>query len=42
MIYIYEFDNVVTFKHQSISLFWYVDNFLQKDKTGLHLQIEFA
>ena len=37
LIYIYEFDNAVTFKHQSVLLFWYLDNFLVKDQTGLPL-----
>ena len=39
LIYIYEFDNAITFKHQSISQFWYLGNVLEKDETGLHLQI---
>ena len=37
LIYIYEFDNATTFKQQSISLFWYLDNILEKDKTGMIL-----
>ena len=37
LIYIHEFDNATTFKHQSISLFWYLDNILEKDKTGMIL-----
>ena len=32
LIYIYEFDNATTFK-----LFWYLDNILEKDKTGMIL-----
>ena len=38
-IYMYDFDNAIAFKDQSISLFWYLDNFLVEDKTGLLLQI---
>ena len=30
-----KFDNAITFKHESILLFWYLENFLEKDKTGL-------
>ena len=30
------------FKHKSVLLFWYLDNFLEKDKTGLPLQINIA
>ena len=30
MIYIYEFDNAIEFKHQGILLFWYLGNFLEK------------
>ena len=41
-MYIYEFDDAITFRHQSISLFSYLDNFLEKDKTGLPLQINNA
>ena len=37
-LYIHKFDKVITFKHQSISLFWHLENFLQKDKTGVPLQ----
>ena len=33
------FDNAIIFKHQSILLFWYLENFLEKNKTGLPLQI---
>ena len=40
--HIYEFDNAITFNHQSISLFWYLDTFLEKDKTGLPLHINTA
>ena len=29
----------MTFKHQTISQFWYLENFLEKNKTGLPLQI---
>ena len=39
---IYEYENAVTLKHQSISLFWYLENFLDKGKTGLPLQINIA
>ena len=42
LIYIYKFDNAVAFKHQSISLFRYLENFLEKDKTGVPLQINIA
>ena len=41
-MYIYKFDNAITFKHQSISLFWYLENFLEKNKTGLPLQIKWS
>ena len=34
LIYIYKFDNKITFKHQPILLFWYLENFLEKDKTS--------
>ena len=40
-VYIYEFDNAITFKRKSISLFWYLDN-LEKDKSGLLFQINIA
>ena len=33
--YINQFDNAITFKHQSILLFWYLEDFLEKDKTGI-------
>ena len=33
------FDNAIIFKHQSIFLFWFLENFLEKNKTGLPLQI---
>ena len=42
LIYIYKFDNAIIVKHQSILLFWYLDNFLGKDKTGLPLKIKIA
>ena len=42
LIYIYEFDNATTFKLKSISLFWYLDNFSEKDKSGLLFQINIA
>ena len=42
LIYIYGFDNAITFKLKSISLFWYLDNFLEKDKTELLFQINIA
>ena len=38
MQYIDQFDNAITFKHQSILLFWYLEDFLEKDKTGIPLQ----
>ena len=41
-MYIYGFDNAITFKLKSISLFWYLDNFLEKDKTELLFQINIA
>ena len=41
-MFIYEFVNAITFKHQHVSLFWYLDKFLEKDKTGLPLQINIA
>ena len=31
-------DNAITFKLKSILLFWYSDNLLEKDKTGLLFQ----
>ena len=42
LIYIYKFNNTITFKLKSISLFWYLDNFLEKDKSGLLFQIDIA
>ena len=42
LTYIYEFDNAISFKLKSISLFWYLDNFLEKDKSGLLFQINIA
>ena len=41
-MYTYEFDNAITFKLKNISLFWYVDNFLENDKTGFIFQINIA
>ena len=41
-IHVQKFNNRITFKHQSISLSWYLDNFLAKDKFGLPLQINIA
>ena len=41
-MYIHEFDNAITFKPKSISLFQYLDNFLESDKTGLLFQINIA
>ena len=38
-IHIYQFDNAITLKHQSNSLFWYLDNFLEEYKAGLPLEI---
>ena len=40
--YIYKFDNALTFKLKSISLFWYLDNFLEKDETRLSFEINIA
>ena len=42
LIYMYEFDKAINFKLKSISLFWYLDNFLKKDKSGLLFQINIA
>ena len=42
LIYIYEFDNAIAFKLKIISLFWYLDKFLEKDKSGLLFQINIA
>ena len=42
LIYIYEFDNAIIFKLKSISLFWYLYKFLEKEKTGLLFQINIA
>ena len=42
MIYIHKFDNAITFKLESISLFWYLDKFLEKDKSGILFQINIA
>ena len=42
LINIYKFDNALTFKLKSISLFWHLDNFLEKDETGLLFQINTA
>ena len=39
---LYEFDNAITFEHQSILLFWYLNNVLEKNKTGLPLQVNIA
>ena len=39
LVFIYKFDNAVTFKHQGILLFWYHKNLLKKDKTGWPPQI---
>ena len=33
MIYICDFDNAMTFKHQSMLQLWYLENFLEKYKT---------
>ena len=41
-VYIYEFDNAITFKHQSISLFWNLENVFEKNKTGLPLQVNIS
>ena len=38
----YGFDNAIAFKLKSISLFWYLDNFLKKDITELLFQINIA
>ena len=42
LIYISKFDNVITFKHQSILLFGYLENVLEKNKTGVPLQINIS
>ena len=39
LICTYEFDNAITLKLKCISLFWYLDNFLEKGKTDLIFQI---
>ena len=39
---IYEFDNAITFEHQSILRFWYLGNVLEKDETELQFQINIA
>ena len=36
----YEFDNAIIFKLKSIALSWYLQNFLEKDETGLLFQIK--
>ena len=41
-IHVQKFDNRITFRHQSISLSWYLDNFLEKVKFGLPLQTNIA
>ena len=33
---------ILSFKLQSTSLFWYLDNFLEKDNTDLLFQINIA
>ena len=40
--YIYKFNNAITFKLKSISLFLVSYNFLEKDGTGLFFQINIA
>ena len=42
IIYIYKFYNAITFTLKSILLFWYLDNVLEKDKSGLLFQINMA
>ena len=42
LIYINELDNTIIFKLKSILLFWYLDDFLEKDKSGLLFQINIA
>ena len=32
-----KFDNAITFKYQIISLFWYIENFLEKGEIGVPL-----
>ena len=39
---IFESDNAITCKLKSISLFWYLSNFLKKDKSGLLFEINTA
>ena len=41
-MYMYEFDNAMAVKGKSISLFWYLDNFLEKEKAGLPFQMNFT
>ena len=38
LIYINELDNTIIFKLKSILLFWYLDDFLEKDRSGLLFQ----
>ena len=42
LIYINELDNTIIFKLKSILLFWYLDDFLEKDKSGLLFQVNIA
>ena len=39
LMHIYDFDNALTYKLKSISLLWYLDNFLEKDNSNLLFQI---
>ena len=41
-MYMYEFDNAMAVKGKSISLFWYLDNFLEKEKASLPFQMNFT
>ena len=42
LIFIHEFDNAIPFKLKIIPLFWYLDHFFEKDKTGVLFQINIA
>ena len=41
-INIYKSDNAITFKYRCFLLFWYLDNFLEKDQSGLLFQMTIA
>ena len=42
LINICKFDNAITFTFRSLLLFWYLDNFLEKDESGLLFQMTIA